>query len=220
VGGSSFFNMRNLIFYILLFVVSAACSPGSTSSTIPAPTEAVLMLQVDDLSLRLHTLMGWRGYVERDHIILTEHENDSHNATSLTINIWIPDMTVPEGTTVLDALRTVAGRMRTNPHIAITEPLRVSWSDHEAAYYLLNDGHDRMSLIMVIQLPDQMGMVALNISNIHSDMQQLRRLLVQLFEHFTVNDVLLGADVFHHLPDILDLPSLNPGTMMQPSEQP
>ena len=178
------------------------------------------MLQVDDISLRLHTLMGWRGYVEREHIIITKHENDPQNTAKLTINIWIPDITVPDGTNVLDALRVITGRMRSNPHIAISEPLRVSWSAHEAAYYLLNDGADRMSLIMVIQLPDQMGMVALNISNIHSDMQQLRTLLVQLFEHFAVNDVVLGADVFHHLPDILDLPSLNPGTMMQPSEQP
>jgi hypothetical protein len=202
--------MRVLIAFVLFFIILSACSPGRASDALPVPSEAVLALQSDDLYLSLQTLAGWHGYVERNHIILRQYGDALHAARNMTINIWIPDTPVLSETGLMDALRLVTGRMRSNPRIAISEPVRMEWSSHDAAYYLLNDGADRMSLIMALKIPDAQRMVALNISDVPADTRQIRTLLGQLFAQFTVNGVLLGADGFERLPETLHLPSMNP----------
>jgi hypothetical protein len=209
-------------------VLLSACTPGDPA--IPTPEEASeqLTIQKNGVSVTMETLPGWNAYTTAKHqLVLSEHpqpvrESGVYNGISL--HIWLPEMQQPvtAGTpnTLSDMLRRIIQTTRTGTQAAISDPQTFEWAGNEAAYYLLNNGDENVSMILAVRLPDEAGYLALNASTSMQDSSRLPETLPQVLASLHVNEVAMGNDGLDMLPQVLSVPSYNPEAAMEASSEP
>lgn len=216
------------IFALLGLMLLPACSPGGSTTPTPEEASEKLTIQKNGVSVTMETLSGWNAYTTARHqLVLSEHpqpvsEDGVYNGISL--HIWLPDMQQPltAGTpnTLSDMLRRIIQTTRTGTQAAISDPQTFEWSGNEAAYYLLNNGDDNVSMILAVRLPDEHGYLALNASTSLDESSRLPETLPQLLASLRVNDVAFGNDGLETLPQVLSVPGYNQEAAMEASTEP
>jgi hypothetical protein len=93
----------------------------------------------------------------------------------------------------------------------VSEPYGFEWSGHDGAYYLLNDGHQNVMLIMAI-IPSTERLVTVSIRSPWSEGQTIRSRLPNLLSACKINGKVLDTAALDHLPDPLVFPEAEPTT--------
>ncbi len=220
-------------FYLTMFAVIgllflSACRPDEIVTPTPEEASEHLSIEKNNVSVTMETLPGWNAYTTAKHqLVLSEHpqpvrESGIYNGISL--HIWLPEMQQPvtAGTpnTLSDMLRRIIQTTRTGTQAAISDPQTFEWAGNEAAFYLLNNGDENVSMIVAVRLPDEAGYLALNASTSMQDSSRLPETLPQILASLRVNDVALGNAGLETLPQVLSVPNYNLEAAMEASSEP
>ena len=213
---------------MLMLLVLVACTPGESNTPTPEEASEQLSIQKNGVSVTMETLPGWSAYTTAKHqLVLSEHaqpvaEDGLYHGISM--HIWLPEMQQPvtggTSNTLSDMLRRIIQTTRTGTQAAISDPQTFEWAGNEAAYYLLNNGDDNVSMILAVRLPDNHGYLALNASTSLQDSSRLPEMLPDVLASLRVNDVALGNDGLDRLPQVLSVPNFNPEAAMEASSEP
>lgn len=208
-------NMR-LAYLILSTVFSlVGCTSHHTVETA-TPESRNVELTTEQGTIYMRTLPGWLAYTEDDNIILSSPTDVTH---AFVVNIWLPDTnTFPPQTRVTDILDSIADDIESRRSVAVSPPTATQWGDYEAAYFLINS--DRYGVTMIVTANVDDTLVALNINAISERFSESRAILQSLFADFTINDSIIGGDIFTDIPDVLFVPSLNPEAAIESSSEP
>ncbi len=92
----------------------------------------------------------------------------------------------------------------------VEEPYGFVWEQHDAAYYLSNNGDGNMTMLIALMLPGMQQMVVCNISSPVSESTRIRAMLPKILGSLTVNRIRLGTAALEALPDPLIFPLYPP----------
>jgi len=223
--------MRIILLLVLLALVLTSCRfPGETSVVIidtPSTnndnltpviaTEPADWSQHDsgDIQLRIRVPDGWQTYHTDAGIVLAEHMGSADSGGQLEgilIHIFVPDMRdfdMPDDEDVNLAWWVLNQVAHDPEHVGtalVSEPVAFEWDHHDAAYYLLNNNDNTVTLLLALGLPDSNKMVVCHVSAPVTHADRVRPLLPDLLDTLTVNDIALDASALDHLPDPLDFP--------------
>lgn len=209
----------------------AACSFTSTPAAPPLPTPTPppevtgeptpvewIEHEVDNVVLGVEKPRGWQAQQTDDGILLVEHSGSmtttDRTMRGVQVHIFVHS---------LDGFELVAGKNRAWSVLEqiiqdqkylgsarADKPYGFEWSQHDAAYYLSNNGDGNMTMLIAIAMPDSERMVACNITSPASEADRIRDILPLIFDSLTVNGLRLDVSVLNHLPDPLVFPP-NPG---------
>ncbi|MGB7338501.1 MAG: hypothetical protein WBC91_06375 [Phototrophicaceae bacterium] len=207
--------MRLLTFIVIIMWGLIACSTTDLAPQ-PLPTGSAIELTVDDTEIKLVTTTGWQTFSANDHIVLSYVDESLDN---VVVNIWLPDMDMTNYETITDAIFDVASRMEDDQNLFVTQPTTTRWNGYEAVYFFVGDEANNNSMILVSQIDDE-TIFALNIRGITENFTALQSQLSETFATLTINDQLLGNDVFATLPDNLILAPRNPEAAVGASSEP
>jgi len=191
-----------------------ACTSQSPT-LLSTPTSSPVTLTVNDIDINFNTQAGWTAYTEERNIVLS---NVSDPTQRLVINIWLPELELLPDETMIDVVEDIAAQLQDEPRIATSDLITTSWNAHEAVYFTLNNADERTAMILIVHVDE--AIVAFNISGINSEFARARGTLQTLFSEFTVNEVLLGSDIFSTMPDIIAIPARNPEAALEGSSEP
>lgn len=188
--------MRFQTLCLLVALLIGACYPAA----LP-PTEArqslpdIVTLTVNDIEIRIKKPAGWWAYPEAQHLLLMEKDpvmKADGTLTGMVVNIWLPQ--VQPGMSAEDMLRQVLADPDIAEQVESTPPRAFTWNQLDAACYLLDSGDGNLTLVIAVVVPEQKGMVAINITVPAEAIDRMHPLLAILFEEFTINNVLLNSD--------------------------
>jgi hypothetical protein len=182
----------------------AACIPTNiTAAPSPVPTlqDIFVDLPLADVSIRLYHLSDWNLYYDAQHIVLTEEVtplNHQGDLKGIVMHLWLADA-MPE-MKIVDALNVILEDFGVGDDSLISTPQAFVWSNHEAAYYLLNTDAHNLALVLAIRIPDSDHMLAVNMSAPRAEYARMRQLLPALFSGFAVNHQVLDHADLDHIP--------------------
>lgn len=87
-----------------------------------------------------------------------------------------------------------------------TMPKAFSWSGHDAAYYLMNNGNNTVSIVIAVVSPRSDHLIGINLSAPLQRADTLRDMLPMLLNNLAINGVSMSASAFDVLPDPLKFP--------------
>lgn len=172
--------------------------------------------QVDGVMLGLMMPAGWAADTT-DGLIMAEHMNALYTGTSMAgmlVYVFVPSLdrfTLPTDENANVALAVLQQVVRM-PHeighdVAASEPAPFIWSDHDAAYYLLNSGDGIKTIVLAIALPDVDKLVVCNISVPADQVDRIRQALPEVLDGLTINGHRLSGEALDALPEPLHFPA-------------
>lgn len=91
-----------------------------------------------------------------------------------------------------------------------TEPVGLNWDGHDAAYYLVNDGSGKLTLVLAVALPPDNRIVVLNFSAPADQAPRIPWLLPNLLSTLEINGDTLSVEALETLPNPLPFPPYEP----------
>jgi hypothetical protein len=207
----------------LLVILLAACQPFAIADDVK-PTHIADKNANDahwtrhyegEVSLRIMVPKGWETYNTAAGIVLNEHMGSSAPGSPLRgflIHVFVPhdqNFIMPPSSDVNMAWF-ILNQVVTNPDYVgqalVSEPVAFEWDQHEAAYYLLNNRDDTVTMLLALALPDHSNLVVAHISVPEDQAPRVRSLLPKLLETLTIDGQRVDAAALHNLPDPLVFP--------------
>lgn len=219
--------MRIVILLVFLALALVSCRFPSEPAIVidktedpatPTPTaESVVWTQYDSagIQLRIRVPDGWQTYQTDAGIVLAEHIGSGENGGQLEgilIHIFVPHMDafdIPDDADVNMAWWVLNQVVHDPDYVGtalVSEPVAFDWDHHDAAYYLLNNNDNTVTMLLALGMPDAHKMVVAHISAPVTHADRIRPLLPELLDTLTVNDVAVDASALNHLPDPLAFP--------------
>lgn len=225
--------MRILILALCAAVLAACQSqpyPLPTTSQNPAseiqpdgiaatPSERVLQTAINGNELIVTHPAGWETLATANGVILSENGSSIQNTGSLDgmlVYIFLPeDATIPESdpfaTNTNHALNMLREVIRLPSYIGeaqVMDPVPFGWGQHEAAYYTLNSGNERLTLLLAVTLPPE-TLVVYNVTVPADEADTMREELPGVIRRVSVNGQTLFGNELENLPRQLRFPPPN-----------
>ncbi|MBZ0301307.1 MAG: hypothetical protein K8J31_16290 [Anaerolineae bacterium] len=198
-----------------VFSYPAQSNPPSVVDKRAASGEQWTRHNEGEVSLSIVVPRGWETYNTSVGIVLNEYIGGNAPDTPLNgflIHIFIPHdkhFTLPDSDDVNMAWF-VLNQVVTNPDYIggalVSEPVAFEWDDYDAAYYLLNNRDQTVTMLLALALPDQ-NLVVAHVSVPEAQAARIRALLPDLLGTLTVDGHHLNAAALSALPDPLVFPS-------------
>lgn len=208
-------------FLLAVAVIGVACQPNVTPTpvaeptTIP-PTEAVAEVSAAGVTLSLDMPDGWQSVPNEHGILLAEHTNlyDSQSPDGILVYIFVQATvdfeieTPPDENPAYRLLSHVAGMPDASLHNAtLSQTVPMELGAHEAAYYLLSDGHGNKTLVLALApdgKPDKI--IVCNVSASNHDAARIRAVLPMMLQNLTIDGQPVDMSGLDTLPDPLIFP--------------
>lgn len=159
---------------------------------------------------------GWETYNTPAGIVLNEQSSASGPDQPLQgflIHIFIPymdDFRIPASNDTNMAWA-ILKQVVTNPdyvgNARVSEPVAFVWDQHDAAYYLLNNLDNTVTMLLAIGLPDQQTLVVCHVSAPEDQSARIRPMLPELLSTLKINNATVNAEALRQLPEPLEFPS-------------
>lgn len=168
------------------------------------------------VSLKVIVPDGWETYNTPAGIVLNEHMGSSAPDSPLRgflIHIFVPtdagfDMAPADN---VNLAWFVLNQVVTNPDYIgsalVSPPVAFDWDHHEAAYYLLNNRDNTVTMLLALALPDRNNLVVCHVSAPESQAARIRMLLPDLLASLTIDGRHIRPDALRDLPDPLEFPT-------------
>jgi hypothetical protein len=229
-------------FVVLLGLGMVACQ-ANTSIPAPTPELAVHPDGVTDysatetvtftrhgLNLSINKPLNWETQETENGLMLTEHfypvtEGEELDGTldGLLLYVFVPpldDVEIsrsPDENIALAVMNQVVKDSDYVQDAAVTRPVALNWAGYDAAYYLLDKGDGNLTMMLTVAIPGTDQIIACHISMPGDEAPQMRDVLPQIFEGFSINGVVMDNSVFHTLPDPLQFPKYGVGAIAHES---
>jgi hypothetical protein len=186
----------------------------STRSYRPSAGDHWSVYHNTEISLKIKVPSGWETFHTDAGIVLTERVGSVSSSVILEgilVHVFIPttdEFTFPESDDVNVAWAILSQVVAMPEYVGsalVSDPVAFNWDHHDAAYYLLNNRNNTVTLLLALGLPGH-NLVVCHISSPVEQADRIRPLLPQLLESLTVNDQPIDATALHHLPDPLVFP--------------
>lgn len=222
--------MRTIILLVFLALILTSCRFPEEPAVVIEDTQSINsnLTQVnatepsgwsqhdsDGIQLRIQVPDGWQTYHTDAGIVLAEHISSAESGGHLEgilIHVFVPDMNdfdIPDDEDVNMAWWVLNQVVHNPDYIGtalVSEPVAFEWDHHDAAYYLLNNNDNTVTMLLALGLPDTHKMVVSHISAPVTHADRVRPLLPDLLDTLTVNGIALDASALDHLPDPLAFP--------------
>lgn len=216
-------NLSILSLCIGICLGIAACEGEIESTETPVPTISNtptmpaknISANLSGVQIAMRVPAGWNSRKMDNGILIAEQRGSIHNLGKLLgMQVFV----------FVHSTNNFPASVRTSPHPArnilqqvvsqpalmgksiVTIPQAFIWDGNDAAYYLLNDGNQNVSLVVAVVLANQSQIVAINISCPESQSASMRAALPDLLDDLSVNDVLMSTALVDALPDPLVFP--------------
>jgi hypothetical protein len=217
-------KLLKLSLYLCMGFVIAACdgmmdpteTPAPTPSNTPAPIAKSISANLRGVQINMRVPPGWNGRKMDDGILIAERRSSIHNPRKLMgMQVYVfvhavNDFPASVSTDSHPALR-ILQKIISQPALvgdsAVSDPESFTWDGNDAAYYLVNDTNENVSLVMAIVVDNQSQLVTINISCPSDRADSIREALPDLLGDLWVNNDLMNFEDVNSLPDPLIFPT-------------
>lgn len=191
-------------------------TPVPTPSSTPAPAPKSISANLSGVKINLSVPPGWNGREMDDGILIAERKSSIHNPGKLMgmqAYIFVHAVNDFPASISTDShpARRILQKIVSQPNLvgdsAVTEPQSFTWDGNDAAYYLVNDTNENVSLVMAVIVENESQLVAINISSPSDRADSIRDSLPVLLADLWVNDTPMSFTEVDALPDPLVFPT-------------
>lgn len=220
--GTRLFMHIRLIILLTLFAVS--CQAFSSAPPRPTPqladkasASAKYWTRHDEGDFKLSIVVpeGWETYNTEAGIVLNEHVGSSAPDTPLRgflIHIFVPyadNFRMPltdDMNMAWYVLKQVVHNREYVGDALVSEPVAFQWDIYDAAYYLLNNRNNSVTMLLALGMPDGHNLIVCHVSVPKDQAARIRSLLPELLNTLTIDDQRVDATALTNLPDPLVFP--------------
>lgn len=217
-------KMLTLIIYIGMSMGVVACegvaeatlTPVPTATTTPAPAVKNIKANLQGVQINMRVPPGWNGRTMDDGILVAEKRGSLHNTGKLMgMQVYIfvhpvNDFQKPLNNSSHPAsfiLQQIIAQPALVGDSVVSDPQPFEWDGNDAAYYLVNDTNQNVSLVMAVVIANKSQLVAINISCPSERANSIRASLPTLLADLWVNGALMSVPGIDALPDPLVFPT-------------
>ncbi len=183
--------------------------------TEPAKTEQWTRHRGERVDLAIIVPDGWETYNTDAGIVLNQYVDTGALGMRLhgfLVHIFVPyidHFTLPDSDDANMAWAVLKQVVSDPDYVGgaiVSEPVAFHWDQYQAAYYLLNNRDDTVTMLLALSLPDHSDLVVCHISAPEAQSQEIRPLLPVLLSSLTINDHRVDPSSLNDLPDPLIFP--------------
>ena len=212
--------------YLGMSIIIVACDGMSeatittepTATNTPTPVAKNIKANLQGVQINMRVPPGWNGRRMDDGIFLAEQRSSFRTTGKLMgMQVYIfvhtvedfprPVTSDPAPHPALHILQQIIAEPAIVGDSAVSTPQPFTWDGNDAAYYLVNDPHENVSLVMAVVVPNESQLVAINISCPSDRAASIRDALPDLLADLWVNGALMNASGIDALPDPLVFPT-------------
>src|SRR5262249_18974617 len=190
-----------------------------TAQPTPTPTKTEDWEQVDVNGVRLSIVVprGWKVHKTGEGLVIAERFSTMETSATgmgIQINLFVHTLDgfdLPNGDDTNVAWAVLEQIIQQPTYIGnaqVSAPSGFKWDNHDAAYYLLNDGDGSLSVLVAVMTTDPERLVVCNISSPARQASRIRDLLPQVLSTLTINGIKLDISALNDLPDPLQFPGI------------
>ncbi len=166
-----------------------------------------------DVHLKILVPDGWETFNTDAGIVL----NEQVGATSIDgvlVHIFLPNMNdfMYPDTSDVNLAWSILNQVVSNPdyigNALVSDPVAFEWDAHDAAYYLLNNRDETVTMLLALGMPTQNSLVVCHVSAPNNQANRIRALLPELLKTLTLDGNLIDAEALESLPDPLVFPEV------------
>ena len=220
--------MRISLGLLLVLSVMVACdsitgaSGETTMMAIKTPTvsqEEWTHHDGDDIDLAIVVPEGWETYNTDAGIVLNEYASATvpdPTLRGILVHIFVPyiDHFSRPVTADTNMAWWVLKQVVSDPDYVgsalVSQPVAFTWDHYEAAYYLLNNRNETVTMLLALGLPDHSNLVVCHISAPEDQSPRIRPMLSTILGSLHINGAAIDPSSLDDLPDPLEFPQ-NPG---------
>jgi hypothetical protein len=219
--------MRISLGLLLVLTVMASCDSITGTSKVPdtmaiktqTATDEVWTRYFDNVDLAIVVPDGWETYNTDAGIVLNEYADTSSPDTTLRgilVHIFVPYLDRFSRPDSADAnmawwvLKQVVSDSDYVGDALVSEPVAFTWDQYDAAYYLLNNRNETVTMLLALVLPDKSNLVVCHISAPEDQSPRIRSMLPAILSSLRVNGTAVDPLSLDNLPDPLEFPD-DPG---------
>ena len=199
---------------------SSAAAPTLVipTPTTPSTEQTNIQSEVDDVKISMNVPKGWHSQQARYGVLLvekTEYVHPNSKLSGMQVYVFVrsvDDFALADATNnnvAWNILNHIVSKPNYIGDAAVTGPTGFEWKTHDGAYYLLNDAHSNLSLVLALVLPQGEQLVAVNVSCPQERANDIRLTLPELLMGLTLNDIAIDPSLVAALPDPLVFPVYN-----------
>ncbi len=181
-----------------------------------APTPiALIEAEVESVDLSIAVPDGWQAQPTDGGILLARYFDTmqgDHKLTDMQVHLFVhridafDSLAADRANNALEILKHVVEQPTYIGEAVASSPIPLA-SQPEAAYYLLNNRNESITLMIGMTVRDPLRLVGLNISAPFDQADKIRSLLPVLLTKIRVNDSSIDARLIDALPDPLIFPA-------------
>ncbi|MBA3870341.1 MAG: hypothetical protein H0X30_14445 [Anaerolineae bacterium] len=197
-------------------MAESTLTPVPTATTMPAPAVKNIKANIQGVQINMRVPPGWSGRTMNDGILVTEKRGSLHNTGKLMgMQVYIfvhavNDFPKPVNISSHPAshiLQQIIAQPDLVGNSAVSNPQSFNWDGNDAAYYLLNDTNQSVTLVMAVVIANDSQLVTINISCPSERAGSIRDSLPDLLADLWVNGALMSVSGIDALPDPLIFPT-------------
>jgi hypothetical protein len=213
-----------LSLYIGISMGIVACEGAIEPTTTPVPTATItpvpavknIKANLQGVQINMRVPPGWNGRKMDDGILVAEQRGSIHNSSKLMgMQVYIFVHAVSDFPNPVNAdshpARRILRQIISEPALvgdsAVSDPQPFIWDGNDAAYYLVNDTHENVSLVMAVVIDNETQLVTINISCPSDRADSIRESIPDLLADLWVNGALMSVSGIDALPDPLVFPN-------------
>jgi hypothetical protein len=219
--------MRYSLFFLLLGVVGCQAFTAAPSDNHQVADKHHYPRSEDrayhnggDLRLSIVVPAGWETYNTEAGIVLNEHIGSAtldQPLNGVLVHIFVPNMgdfTYPDSADA-NLAWAILKQVVSNPdyigNALVSDPVAFDWDDYAAAYYLLNNRDETVTMLLALGMPERDHLVVCHVSVPERQAERIRAVLPDLLASLTINGTLIDAAALRDLPDPLLFPEILDG---------
>jgi hypothetical protein len=221
---------------LVCVLTTAACremTPTPIPTPSPAPTYTAAVQSDDDyietvvsgVRLGMEVPTGWKAHKTQGGLLMTEFYDPS-NMMGLLVHVFVfstDDFNIPNGNDVNVALAVLNQVVLLPKYVqggTVSDPQGFNWDNHDAAYYLLNNGDGSVGMLVAVAVETPQRLVVCNISSPWRSSQTIRVMLPYLLGNLSINGDTMDLRAVNELPNPLPFPSYQPKAEATPGGLP
>lgn len=171
---------------------------------------------VDGIELTVQRPPEWEYYATEYGLVLAEHISSvatDGQLNGLLAHIFVPpldDFAQPAGLSDMNYALHILNEIIVRPEYigsaTVSTPVGFEWADHDAAYYLIDNGDENLTIVIGVYAEAQNRLVASSISAPKTQTDRIRAYVPELLDGIIINDTILNSDSLDVLPDPLTFP--------------
>jgi hypothetical protein len=206
--------IKHVLVFAVLSMVLSGCSSQNDTSVLPTQSSQ-LFLEEGDLSVSLGIPTNWTGFIDSNHLILTQFRepiNPDGTLNGIIVNVWLPQRNVLSEDDPInlvptsDLLRQITNLPDLIGTAVASTPQPINSTVYDGAYYVLNNGDGNATLVLAITPRDSEQLVAFNvianIANFEAVLPSLETILMQM----SIRDREVDQSILEVLPDEIIIP--------------